>query len=98
MKRFRDATGRVTLTVGEIARQTKEEADTYYQNGCRYQILWPGQRDKVKVFVCRRFVRLTPKGPAEVVSFNAEDGSPAKFTTGADMLGFFFRMWPAATA
>lgn len=89
MKRFRNTEGRILLSAGEIARQTQAEASAYYQNGGRYRMNWPGRQGKAKIFVCRRFWRQTPNGIAEIASFDAEDGSNSRFTTGADVLGIF---------
>ena len=36
MKRYRDAAGRLTMTVDEIAAATLDEANAYYQDGGRY--------------------------------------------------------------
>ena len=36
MKRYRDAAGRLTMTIDEIAAATLEEARSYYQDSGRY--------------------------------------------------------------
>ena len=36
MKRYRDAAGRLTMTIDEIAAATLDEATAYYQDGGRY--------------------------------------------------------------
>ena len=36
MKRYRDAAGRLTVTIDQIAAATLEEANAYYQDGERY--------------------------------------------------------------
>lgn len=36
MKRYRDAAGRLTMTIDQIAAATLDEANAYYQDGWRY--------------------------------------------------------------
>lgn len=36
MKRYRDASGRLTMTIDQIAAATLDEAREYYQDGGRY--------------------------------------------------------------
>nr|DAF77865.1 MAG TPA: hypothetical protein [Caudoviricetes sp.] len=36
MKRYRDAAGRLTMTIDQIAAATLNEANAYYQDGGRY--------------------------------------------------------------
>lgn len=36
MKRYRDAAGRLTMTIDQIAAATLDEATAYYQDGGRY--------------------------------------------------------------
>lgn len=48
-KRFRDADGKLTSSIDDIAKQTQEEAENYYESGQKYMI-----EGEVKPFICTR--------------------------------------------
>lgn len=49
-KRFRDADGKATASIEEIASRTQAEADAYYENGQKYMI-----EGEIKPFICNRW-------------------------------------------
>ena len=61
MKRYRDAAGRLTMTVDEIAAATLDEANAYYQDGGRY--------------ILRRYINKDAHGDVvEIAQFVGIDG------------------------
>ena len=73
MKRFRDNTGNLTMSVAEIAAATAEEAATYYIDGEKYIV-----EGRTAVFHC---------GIARLVLFETVDGY--KTFVDPDRLGTF---------
>lgn len=68
MKRYRDAAGRLTMTIDQIAAATPEEANAYYQNGGRYVC-------EGRTYTLRRYTDKDTHGNAvEVAQFTSADG------------------------
>ena len=84
MKRYRDAAGRLTMTVDEIAAATLDEANAYYQDGGRY--IYEG-----RAYTLRRYINKDAHGDVvEIAQFVGIDGYNL-FTDPAH----FFPAWPA---
>lgn len=68
MKRYRDAAGRLTMTIDEISAETLEEANAYYQDGEWY--IYQGI-----AYTLRRYTSTDAHGDAvEVTQFTSADG------------------------
>ena len=68
MKRYRDAAGRLTMTVDEIAAATLDEANAYYQDGGRY--IYEG-----RAYTLRRYINKDAHGDVvEIAQFVGIDG------------------------
>lgn len=68
MKRYRDAAGRLTMTINEISAATLDEANAYYQDGGRY--IYEG-----RAYTLRRYTDKDAHGNAiEVAHFVGIDG------------------------
>ena len=81
MKRYRDATGRLTMTINKIAAETLEEARSYYQDGGRY--IYQG-----RAYTLRRYTSTDAHGDlVEVAQFVGIDGY--NLCTDPDRLGTF---------
>ena len=69
MKRYRDAAGRLTMTVDEIAAATLDEANAYYQDGGRY--IYEG-----RAYTLRRYINKDAHGDVvEIAQFVGIDGT-----------------------
>lgn len=98
MKRYRDAAGRLTMTIDEIAAATLAEAREYYQDGGRY--IYEG-----RAYTLRRYIdRDAHENAVEVAQFVGIDGY--NLFTDPARLGTFLpdvasdgqeitRFWPA---
>ena len=63
MKRYRDAAGRLTMAIDQIAAETLDEANAYYQDGGRY--VYEG-----RAYTLRRYTGKDAHGDAvEVAQF-----------------------------
>lgn len=68
MKRYRDAAGRLTMTIDDIAAATLDEANAYYQDGGRY--IYEG-----RTYILRRYTDKDAHGNSvEVAQFVGIDG------------------------
>ena len=68
MKRYRDAAGRLTMTIDQIAAATLDEANAYYQDSGRY--IYEG-----RTYTLRRYTDKYAHGNAvEVAQFTSADG------------------------
>lgn len=68
MKRYRDAAGRLTMTIDDIAAATLDEANAYYQDGGRY--IYEG-----RTYILRRYTGKDAHGNSvEVAQFVGIDG------------------------
>lgn len=81
MKRYRDAAGRLTMTIDQLAQATRAEADAYYQDGGRYTY-------QGRAYTLRRYTDLDAHGDAVAMAqFASEDGY--NLFTDPDRLGTF---------
>lgn len=81
MKRFRDAAGRLTMTIDQVAHATRAEADAYYQDGGRYTY-------QGRAYTLRRYTDLDAHGESvEMAQFTSEYGY--NLFTDPDRLGTF---------
>lgn len=68
MKRYRDAAGRLTMTIDQIAAATLDEANAYYQDGEQY--IYEG-----RAYTLRRYTDKDAHGNAvEIAQFVGVDG------------------------
>lgn len=68
MKRYRDATGRLTMTIDQIAAETLDEARAYYQDGKRY--IYEGRAYTLHLYTDHT----RPDDPVDVAHFEGVDG------------------------
>lgn len=81
MKRYRDAAGRMTMPIDQIAAETLEEARAYYQDGQQYA-------HQGRVYTLRRYIDQDAHGDAvEIAQFASADGY--NLFTDPDRLGTF---------
>lgn len=67
-KRFRDAAGRLTMTIDQVVHATRAEAEAYYQDGGRYTY-------QGRAYTLRRYTDLDAHGDAVAMAqFTSEDG------------------------
>lgn len=68
MKRYRDAAGRLTMVLDQIAAETLEEARVYYQDGQQYT-------HQDRIYTLHRYADPDAHGqPVEIAQFASEDG------------------------
>ena len=81
MKRYRDATGHLTMPLDQIAAETQAEARAYYQDGQQYT-------HQGRVYTLHRYTDQDAHGqPVEIAQFISADGY--NLFTDPDCLGTF---------